>query len=76
MEPVVNGLETQFGDQVAFLQVDAGTREGQTVFRAYRLQGHPAYALIGLEGEVLWTGLGEQPGENLERELRAFLEIP
>ncbi len=72
----MNGLETRYGDQVAFRHVDAGGRDGQAAFRAYRLQGHPAFVLIAPSGEMLWSGLGEQPGEDLEGQLSAFLENP
>ena len=76
MEPVVNGLEAKYRDRIAFQYIDANSQGGQTAFRAYRLQGHPAYVLINPDGEVLWTGLGEQIGENLENDLRARLENP
>lgn len=76
MEPVVNGLEAKFEGRVAFQRVDAVSRDGQAAFRGYQLQGHPAFVLIGPGGEVLWSGLGEQEGENLERELSALLEKP
>ena len=63
MEPVVNGLQMKYGDQITFMSIDANSQDGQAVFRAYRLQGHPAYALIDPEGDLLWSGLGEQPGK-------------
>ena len=60
MEPIVDGLEDDFGEQVEFRRIDAGTDEGQNTFRTYGLRGHPAYVIVDAEGAVLWTGLGEQ----------------
>ena len=73
MEPIVNGLEAEFGDQIEFLTVDANSPDGQVAFRAYRLQGHPAYVMLDMEGKVLWTSLGEQTAETLVRTLETVL---
>jgi hypothetical protein len=65
MAPIVDGLEDDFGEQVEFRRIDAGTDEGQTAFRAYGLRGHPAYVIVDAEGAVLWTSLGEQTRQAL-----------
>jgi hypothetical protein len=74
MEPVVNGLEETYQDQIEFRSVDVNTPEGEKAFRAYGLPGHPGYVLLNLAGEVLWIGFGEQSRENLEAQLNAALE--
>ena len=73
MEPVVDGLENEFGDQIEFRPIDAATRDGQTIFRAYGLRGHPSYVVVDPTGAVLWTGFGEQPAETLEAQMRLVL---
>lgn len=74
MEPVVDGLENDFGEQVEFRRIDAGTQDGQAAFRAYGLRGHPSYVLINLGGDVVWIGLGEQTGKALKEQIDQILK--
>lgn len=69
----MDGLEGEFGGQVEFRRIDAGTQDGQAVFRAYGLRGHPSYVVVDPSGEVLWTSLGEQPAEALESQIKLVL---
>lgn len=73
MEPIVNGLEETYSGQVDFRRLDANGVDGQRVFQAFGLRGHPAFVLLNPGGDVLWTGLGEQPGEGIEDQIRAGL---
>ena len=73
MEPVVNGLEEIYQEQIEFRALDANALDGQQAFRAYALPGHPGYVLLNPEGEVLWKGFGEQSEENLAIQLEGFL---
>lgn len=74
MEPIVDGLEDDFGEQVEFRRIDAGTDQGQTTFRAYSLRGHPAFVIVDPEGAVLWTGLGEQTRQALMDQMHQVLK--
>jgi hypothetical protein len=74
MEPVVNGLEATYQDQIEFRALDANSTDGQKAFRVYALPGHPGFVLLNPEGEVLWKGFGEQNRESLDAQLRAALE--
>ena len=74
MEPVVDGLEKDFGEQVEFRRIDAGTQDGQAAFRAYGLRGHPGYVLINPGGDVLWAGLGEQTCKALKEQIDQVLK--
>lgn len=60
MTPVVNGLETEFGELVDFRSLDAATGEGQRAFNSYGLPGHPSYLILSPLGEVLWRSFGPQ----------------
>jgi hypothetical protein len=73
MEPVVNGLETSYSDQVAFRSLDANSPEGQRAFRAFALPGHPSYVLVNPNGEVLWKGFGEQSAASLQTQLNEVI---
>jgi len=74
MQPVVNGLNKTYGDQIEFRELDANAPDGQRAFRAYALLGHPGYVLLNSQGEVLWKGFGEQGYEYIEKQLDAALE--
>ena len=76
MEPVVDGLEETYNEQVEFRAINAATPDGQQTFRAYRLPGHPSYILLNPKGEVLWTGFGEQSGDDIAQQLEASLNTP
>ena len=73
MEPVVNGLEKEFGTQVEFRRIDANSTDGQEVFHSFNLRGHPSYVIINPEADVLWLGLGEQSRDILIEHLRQAL---
>jgi len=73
MEPVVDGLEDDFGEKIDFRHIDASTQDGQSVFRAYGLRGHPSYVVMDPSGEVHWIGFGKQPTEALESQIRLVL---
>ena len=73
MEPVVNGLEASYGERGDFRWMDANSDQGGDAFRHYQLPGHPSYVILNTAAEVLWSGLGEQPSEALEQQLRSAL---
>lgn len=58
MQPIVNGLENDFGGRVAFEQRNADDPVHQTAMNAYGLRGHPSYVVLNPNGEVLWSATG------------------
>ena len=72
MKPIVDGLQAEYGDRVAFLQLDA-QNEGREAFTAFKLRGHPSYVIIDIHGQVLWQNVGPQPGGQLEAALQGAL---
>jgi hypothetical protein len=75
MALVVDELEGVYDDQIEFRSLDANT-DGKASFRAFNLRGHPAYVLLNPSGEVLWSGLGEQPMDNIKKAIEIALETP
>jgi len=73
MVPVVDGLEENYQDQVAFRRVDANSPTGKTAFQEYSLRGHPGFVLLSPDGTTLWSGIGEQPAAILEEQIRLVL---
>ena len=73
MEPVVNGLEEMYSDDVEFRKIDANSEDGRPIFQQFKLQGHPSYVLVNPAGVILWQSLGEQTGELLDESIRSAL---
>lgn len=59
MQPIVNGFEREFSQQLAFEQRDANTEDGKAAMRTYGLRAHPSYVIVAPDGQLLWqfTGL-------------------
>jgi hypothetical protein len=75
MEPVVNGLEQEFGSQVEFQRINASDTDGQAIFQTYGLRGHPAYVILNSEADVLWFGIGEQAKDILIQQIHLALDL-
>ena len=65
--PIVDGLEKDYGDRVAFRQVDAGDPRTRGVLATYQVRGHPTFVVLNAEGEVIARRVGESGREPLER---------
>lgn len=73
MVPVVNGLEEKYQDKVEFRRIDANSPIGKSAYQAFSLRGHPGFVMLSPDGTILWTGIGEQPVEILEEQIRLVL---
>ena len=58
MEPIVNGLETEFDDGVVFEQLDARSERGHAAMSAYSFRGHPSYEVLDSDGVASWQFSG------------------
>jgi hypothetical protein len=67
MQPIVNGLELEFEEQIVFQHVDANTETGRTTMSIYGLRGHPSYAIVDVDGSARWTATGQLPAEQLRQ---------
>jgi hypothetical protein len=76
MEPVVNGLEKVYSDQVEFRRLDANSKDGEAAFKYYKLLGHPGYVILNPEGEVLWSGIGEKSESEMTQQLISVIKTP
>ena len=65
MQPIVDGLETTYGESLPFQQLNAAT-DGKAFFQHYRLRGHPAFVITDVQGEVVWQQVGQVSQEVLE----------
>jgi thioredoxin-like negative regulator of GroEL len=73
MAPIVDGLETGYGDRVAFQRLNADEEDGRAVAQTYRLGGHPAIVVVNAQGDVVWSRLGVQPRGDVANALESVL---
>ena len=73
MEPVVNRLEEDYGNQVKFLYLNAND-EGKSAFEAGNFRGHPSFVLMSPDGKELWRGSGIVSDDPLETAVIEALE--
>ena len=62
MQPIVNGLETEYAGKLAFGRRNAATPEGRAELKYYDLLGHPSYVIVAPDGtsavERVWSCAG------------------
>lgn len=73
MQPIVDGFEIEYANQIEFRNLDANVGEGKLAFQAYQIPGHPGYIILNESGEVLWLGVGEQPADQIKIQLDTAL---
>ena len=71
MEPIVDGLETEFEADVTFERIDASSEHGQAAMETYSLSGHPSYVLLDEQGEAVWQFSGQTGDAQLRSQLTA-----
>jgi protein-disulfide isomerase len=60
MTPIVDGLDREFMDQAAVLQLDANKAENAQLQQQYGLRGHPTFVVLDGNGDTLQTFAGPQ----------------
>lgn len=68
----MNGLEEEFGDDIAFYRLDANELEVERFQRELGLRGHPTAALIDENEQVKNRFFGPQTAELLRSELNGM----
>jgi len=73
MTPIVDGLEVQYGDRVAFQRINANTGDGPAIMRVYRIPGHPTLLLLDRNGREVNRLIGPQSAETVAGALQQLL---
>lgn len=74
MLPVVNGLQEQYGEQIAFVLLNAQDQDkGEEAFKALQINGHPASLIYQSEGKEVFRRLGSVPETDLVEAINAVL---
>ena len=72
MEPIVDGLETEFEAVITFERVVANSERGRMAMKSYSLRGHPSYVIVDERGEEVWQCSGQTGDAQLRSQLTAF----
>ena len=72
MQPIVDGLEQDYGNKLAFDKLDANAEPGRTLLREYSLRGHPSYVIVDPDGKRLWSASGVLTEERLRDAIEQF----
>ena len=74
MQPIVDGLEEEYMEQVDFISLNAlDGSQGEAAFDAYGLRGHRTVVLVEPDGQVSAVKLGFVPSEDLEQAIQKLL---
>ena len=74
MEPVVDGLEEEYGSDFQIVRIDIDTARGKELAREHAFIGQPTFILFDSSGEETRRLMGAQSRETLEREIERILE--
>jgi thiol-disulfide isomerase/thioredoxin len=73
MAPIVDGLEQQYGEQIAVRRVNAAKGDGPAIMREYRLPGHPTLMIFDSEGQQVRRLIGPQSATVIEEAMQEVL---
>jgi thioredoxin-like negative regulator of GroEL len=73
MTPIVDGLEEEYGDRVAFQRMNVDQADGRAAAETYRVLGHPAIVILDAGGNVVFSRVGVQPRDDLAAALAKLL---
>lgn len=59
MQPIVDGLEEQYGAEITFVYLNAADDDvGQSAFESLGLPGHPSYVIFSVDGTEQYRAFG------------------
>ena len=73
MQPIVNGLEDEYNDDIAFVYLNANT-DGAEVYEGLNLRGHPAYVIFLPDGTETFRTFGFQQEQILEQAIQNVIQ--
>ena len=74
MAPIVDGLEQQYSDSVAFKRINALEGDGPAIVEAYRIPGHPVTLIFNADGTETQRFIGPQSIDVVAAELDKLLK--
>jgi len=74
MQPIVQNLETRYGDQISFQYLNIDT-DGKSLFDSMGLRGNPVFLILKPDQTVVYKGYGKVPEEALEGAVRKAIGV-
>jgi thioredoxin 1 len=65
MQPIVNGLQATYGEEIEFVFIDREAPENQEIVQKYRIRSQPIFIFLDAEGNILKRFDGPVPEELL-----------
>jgi thioredoxin-like negative regulator of GroEL len=75
MTPIVDGLEHQYGGQIAVQRINADYGDGPAIMREYRILGHPALLIFNSQQQEVHRLVGPQPAYDIQILLQEVLNV-
>jgi thiol-disulfide isomerase/thioredoxin len=73
MNPIVNGVKSDYGDRVNFEFVDLSTADGKMRGKKEGVMGTPTFLLLNSKGERVYMIQGVYPRSVLDQQLDELL---
>ena len=73
MQPVVNGLEQTWGNEITFTYIDRELPENADIVAQYGIRAQPVYVLLDGNGNEYKRWFGAVSAETFEAEFNAVL---
>ena len=71
MDPIVDGIESEFTERVAVIRLNAVGTEMAQLMNSYGVRGHPSFVVLDGESEVTQRFTGPQTDETLREAMTA-----
>ncbi|MCL4303805.1 MAG: hypothetical protein KJ077_49435 [Anaerolineae bacterium] len=75
MAPIVDGLEQEYGGQIAVQRINANEGDGPAIMRAYKILGHPVVLIFNSQQQELHRLIGPKPAHEVEMLLQEVLDV-
>ena len=73
MEPIVHGLEEQYGNEIDFVYVNVDDPETRDIQEELGRRGQPHFVLVGGDGEIVTQWFGTVESTAFEEAFQAVL---
>jgi hypothetical protein len=71
-EPIVNGLEREWGDSVQVVQVKMQDKNNQALIKRLDAVYTPTFVLLDASGQEVWRSVGQIDAEEVKARLSAL----
>lgn len=68
----MNGLHDEFAGVLRIEQLNADSDETKTLMREIGVRGHPSYAIIDADRQLLWSAAGQVDAEVLRQVIEQY----